>query len=225
MTSDQEVGGPYNIKGFPTLKFFGENKSAPVDYLGEKDDQELIDFGFDQVKKARTGKSGSDSKSETKKEAKKEKKEETKKDEVDDSDVVVLEESTFDETVMQSKEAWFIEFYAPWCQHCKKLQPEWNAMAKELKGQVNVGKVDSTVHKTISEKIKVEGYPTIYFLPLGAKLLETAIKYDGARSKEPMKAWALEQLEKTKPLRLEQLVNKEIFSEVCDAEGFNGKKI
>jgi len=53
-------------------------------------------------------------------------------------------------------------------------------------------------------------------------LLETAIKYDGARSKEPMKAWALEQLEKTKPLRLEQLVNKEIFSEVCDAEGFNG---
>lgn len=80
-------------------------------------------------------------------------------------------------------------------------------MAKELKDKVNVGKVDSTVHKTISEKFKVEGYPTLFFLPLGAKSIEVAVKYEGARSKEPMISFALEQKEKTKPLRLEQLIN------------------
>lgn len=36
MTTDQDVGGPYSIKGFPSVKFFGSDKSSPVDFTGEK---------------------------------------------------------------------------------------------------------------------------------------------------------------------------------------------
>ncbi len=32
MTTDQSVGSPYNIQGFPTIKFFGSNKNSPSDY-------------------------------------------------------------------------------------------------------------------------------------------------------------------------------------------------
>lgn len=32
MTTDQSVGSPYGIKGFPTLKFFGLDKKKPIDY-------------------------------------------------------------------------------------------------------------------------------------------------------------------------------------------------
>lgn len=62
----------------------------------------------------------------------KEKKSESKN--FGDKDVVVLTDSNFDELVMQSKDIWLVEFYAPWCGHCKKLEPEWNEAASKLKG-------------------------------------------------------------------------------------------
>ena len=38
----------------------------------------------------------------------------------DDSDVVVLTDSNFRSEVIDSEETWIVEFYAPWCGHCKK---------------------------------------------------------------------------------------------------------
>lgn len=35
MTKHQELGGPYNVQGFPTIKVFGANKKSPSDYQGE----------------------------------------------------------------------------------------------------------------------------------------------------------------------------------------------
>jgi len=32
MTTDRETGSPYGVRGFPTLKFFGADKSSPLDY-------------------------------------------------------------------------------------------------------------------------------------------------------------------------------------------------
>lgn len=34
--------------------------------------------------------------------------------------------------------------YAPWCGHCRKLEPTWEALATQTKGRLNVGKVDAT---------------------------------------------------------------------------------
>lgn len=51
-----------------------------------------------------------------------------------DKDVVVLDSSNFNDLVLKSKDIWMVEFYAPWCGHCKKLEPEWNEAATKLKG-------------------------------------------------------------------------------------------
>jgi len=40
-------------------------------------------------------------------------------------EVIVLDETNFNALVMNSKDIWMIEFYAPWCGHCKNLEPEW----------------------------------------------------------------------------------------------------
>lgn len=40
-------------------------------------------------------------------------------------EVIVLDQTNFNALVMDSKDIWMIEFYAPWCGHCKSLEPEW----------------------------------------------------------------------------------------------------
>ena len=58
-----------------------------------------------------------------------EKKEKKSQEPVTDRDVVVLTDTNFDDVIYGSKDIWMVELYAPWCGHCKALEPEWNAAA------------------------------------------------------------------------------------------------
>jgi len=68
-----------------------------------------------------------------------------------------------------------VEFYAPWCGHCKKLEPTYAAaarMAKKRQGQVaevKFAKIDADKNQRAGQKYKVEGYPTMYFFRYGVK--------------------------------------------------------
>lgn len=65
-------------------------------------------------------------------------------------EVIVLDNSNFNELVLKSKDIWMVEFYAPWCGHCKALEPEYKEAASKLKGQVKLGKVDATVETDLA---------------------------------------------------------------------------
>lgn len=84
-----------------------------------------------------------------------------------DKDVIVLTDKNFDSTVFGSKDIWMVEFYAPWCGHCKALEPEWNSAATQLKGQVKFAKVDATVETELAQRFGVKGYPTIKYFDYG----------------------------------------------------------
>ncbi|XP_072008403.1 protein disulfide-isomerase TMX3 isoform X1 [Engystomops pustulosus] len=89
-------------------------------------------------------------------------------------------DETFKET--RQEDVWLVDFYAPWCGHCKKLEPVWNEVGIEMRSSgspVRVGKMDATVHSSIASEFGVRGFPTI-------KLLKSdmAYNYRGPRTKE-----------------------------------------
>ncbi|KAJ3553349.1 hypothetical protein NPX13_g10905 [Xylaria arbuscula] len=89
---------------------------------------------------------------------------------------VPLTAESFQELVTMTQEPWFIKFYAPWCHHCQAMAPNWQQMAKEMKGRLNVGEVNCDVESRLCKDVRLKGYPTILFFKGGER-----VEYDGLR--------------------------------------------
>jgi len=104
--------------------------------------------------------------------------------------VKVLVGKNFDSMVISNDNDVFVEFYAPWCGHCKKLAPEWDQLAADLKdvAGLTIAKMDATANEV--DGVDIRGYPTLKFYHRGSK--SSPVDYDGDRNAEGFKNWLKE---------------------------------
>jgi protein disulfide-isomerase A1 len=100
--------------------------------------------------------------------------------------VKVIVGKNFNEIVMDETKDVLLEVYAPWCGHCKKLEPTWNDLGKEFAGDssIVVAKMDGTTNEV--DGLSAQGFPTILFYPAGTKTT-AGTPYSGARELKDFK--------------------------------------
>lgn len=107
--------------------------------------------------------------------------------EIDESGVVVLGDDNFDKFVKDNPRV-LVEFYAPWCGHCKSLKPKWAEAALELNADASIGTklamVDATANQASAGKHGVSGYPTIKYFDNGE-----VSDYQGPRDTAGIVSW------------------------------------
>jgi protein disulfide-isomerase A1 len=109
----------------------------------------------------------------------------------EEDDVLVLTDGTIDRA-LETYPYLLVEFYAPWCGHCKKLAPEYAKAAASLKARdlpVRLAKVDATENNDSATKYGVKGYPTLKWFSN-----KVDSEYNGGRTEDTIVNWILKKV-------------------------------
>lgn len=101
--------------------------------------------------------------------------------------VKVVVANEFNDIVLDKSKDVFLEVYAPWCGHCKNLEPIWNQLGQAVATQddsIVIAKLDGTENDIPEEGgFEVSGFPTLKFFKADTNEM---IDYDGDRSLEDL---------------------------------------
>ncbi|KAL4370257.1 hypothetical protein S83_018368 [Arachis hypogaea] len=154
--ADKSICSKYGVSVYPTIKWFPQGSLEPMLYEGAKTAEALVGFvnmkGGTNVKIATTP-----------------------------SDVVPLTLFNFDKIVLDKTKHVLVEFYAPWCKHCKAFAPTYEkvATAFKLEEDVVIASIDGDMYKDVTTKYEITSYPKLKLFRKSNKAGEV---YEGARN-------------------------------------------
>jgi protein disulfide isomerase len=102
--------------------------------------------------------------------------------------VGMLVGTTFTQVAHDSTKDVLVNFYAPWCGHCRKFEPNYKQVARKLKHvkSIALAKIDATRNEV--EGMVVQGFPTIILFAAGPSP-KKQVTYQGPRTPEDMTRW------------------------------------
>lgn len=154
-TEAEQIANKHGIQGYPTIKFFPKGSAVAEEYDGGRTADTIVSW---VNKKVGTN----------------------KKVKMPPTNVVTLDSTNFDKVALDPTKTVLVEFYAPWCGHCKQLTPKYNELANVFGGdkEVVIAKVDATENNDLAQRYEVTGYPTLKLFAAGSNAV---IPYESAR--------------------------------------------
>jgi len=159
----KSLGQKYEVKGYPTLKWFDKDGNMAEEYEGGRELEDLVKYI--------TEKTGVKSKLK----------------QPTPSEVTSLIVDNFDSIALDDTKDVLVTFTAPWCGHCKSLKPVYENVARYFREEKNciVANMDADAahNKPVAQKYGVSSFPTIKFFGKGEENKEP-ISYTGGRSEQ-----------------------------------------
>jgi len=165
VTKNKNLGERFEIKGFPTLKYFKDGELTFE--ISERDGDKILAFMKDPKEPPPPPPPEKDWSEE-------------------ETDVVHLTEEDFTSFLKKKKHV-LVMFYAPWCGHCKRAKPHFNAASAKLRdnNKVAFAGVDCTKHNPVCQAHGVQGFPTLKYFNYG----KTGVDYEGGREEKDFLAF------------------------------------
>ncbi|XP_053624700.1 protein disulfide-isomerase A5 isoform X2 [Plodia interpunctella] len=165
-TAHQDLCANYDVKGYPTIKYFSYFDKSVIDYSGGRKEAEFVSFIHSQAdqhqkQKVKTGAEAGFG-----------------------VNVVLSTDADFEKIVAAEKPT-FVMFYASWCGHCVTAKPAFSKLATTMNaenGPVLAIAVDAAENPKVADLAGIETLPTFKIFSNG-KILGV---YTGDRSYDDM---------------------------------------
>jgi thioredoxin 1 len=100
------------------------------------------------------------------------------------SEEVEITNANFESEVTKSGTPVLVDFWASWCNPCRMIAPSIEAIARDYKGKIKVGKVDVDAQAEVASKFGIVSIPTLILFKDGKE----AAKRVGALPKADIEA-------------------------------------
>ena len=80
---------------------------------------------------------------------------------------IVVDDSNFDQTVLQAETPVLVDFWAPWCRPCLMVAPILDELVEEYNGRVHIARLDVDQNPRTAAKYSIMAIPTMLIFNKG----------------------------------------------------------